>query len=217
VLFYLFGNVILFDFLIIVINIFLGSFFIVRVLDKKIGESLEFIIVNQAILFVVALNLGLMFGMGNILYFFMLEFMQTSSIEIILLYFFPIIGFFIGILLMSSNLRKKKWGDWGVIVIIINLLWLGIDIPMTILLLYFPLENLFFNFFLIGLINTIIGTATFKTVFFKGIKDSLGVASYIQSSIIGIFLLISTVIVFFPVLDNFEDLGASVLTLYIPL
>ena len=60
----LFGINILFDLVIIVMNILIGSIIIVRVLDRKFEESLFFITVNQALLSIVALNLGLLFGIG---------------------------------------------------------------------------------------------------------------------------------------------------------
>ncbi|MFW9942342.1 MAG: ABC transporter ATP-binding protein [Candidatus Thorarchaeota archaeon] len=214
---YLFGNNFLFDFFIIGIKILLGPFIVSKVDDKKIGESLEFIAVNQALLFVVALNLGLMFGIGNTLEFYMREFIQISTIGIILIFIFPIIGFFIGILLTRFYLRKIKWGDMRVIVIMLNLIWLILDIPFALILHYLSLENLFFHFVLISLINIMVGTAIFKFVFFKEIKNSLVIVSAVQSSILGSFLLICVLIVFFPILENFNDLGSSVLTFYISL
>jgi len=214
---YLFGNNLLLDFFLIAIKILLGSFIVILIDDKNIGESLEFIAVNQAILFVVALNLGLMFGIGNTLEFYMREFIQISFIGIILVFIFPILGFFMGSLLTMFYLRKIKWGDVSVIVIILNLLWLIIDIPFAITLHYLPLENLFFNFVIICLINITVGTAILKYVFFKEIKKSLVIVSAVQSSIFGCLLLICVLIVFFPILENFSNLGASVLTFYISL
>ncbi|MFW9878240.1 MAG: ATP-binding cassette domain-containing protein, partial [Candidatus Thorarchaeota archaeon] len=215
---YLFWINVLFDLLIMAINVFLGSFIIFRAYNKKIGESIEFIIINQALLFVFALNLELLFGMGNNIEFLMHEFIQSSIRGFLLILFFPLLGFALGIWLMRSYLQKKEmWGDVGVIVLIVNLLWLILDIPLIIIFLYLPLENLFFNFFLTGLINSIIGTIIFKIVFFKGTRESLWITSSVQLSIFGLFLLISTIIVFFPFLENSEDLDGSILIFYISL
>ncbi|MFW9875996.1 MAG: ABC transporter ATP-binding protein, partial [Candidatus Thorarchaeota archaeon] len=215
---YLFRGNIFFDLLIMVINVFLGSFIIFRLYEKNIGESIEFIIANQALIFVIVLNLEILFAIGYNIQFLIHKFMPTFFRWIIYIFFIPIIGFIFGIWLMRSKLQKKEmWRDVNIIVLIVNLLWLIIDIPLIIFMLYLPIENLFFDFFLIGSINSIIGTIVLKSVFFKGTKESLGITSSLQSSILGFYLLISTIIVFFFVLKNFDDLEGSILIFYISL
>jgi len=211
----LFGINILFDLVIIVMNILIGSIIIVRVLGRKFEESLVFITINQVLLSIVSLNLGLLFGIGANIGFFMDNFFPPFWRGIILIILFPSIGFIIGILILRNSLRKRMWKDAIAATLKINLLWLIIDIPLTIFLLYLQSKNLIFNFVIISLINILIGVIIFKTMFFKGSKESLGLLSSLQLRIFGILLLISIFIVFFPFLESFEDLEGSVLTFYL--
>ena len=211
----LFGISILSELVIIVMNILIGSIIIVRVLGRKFEESLVFITINQVLLFIVALNLGHLFGIGTNIGFFMDDFLPPFWRGIILIILFPSIGFIIGILILRNNLRKRMWKDVIAITLKVNLLWLIIDVPLTIFLLYLQSENLIFNFVIIALINILIGVILFKTMFFKGSKESLGLLSSLQLKIFGIILLISIFIVFFPFLESFEDLEGSVLTFYL--
>ena len=211
----LFGINILFDLVIIGMNILIGSIIIVRVLGRKFEESLVFITINQVLLSIVALNLGLLFGIGANIGFFMDDFLPPFWRGIILIILFPSIGFIIGILILRNSLKKRMWKDVIAITLKVNLLWLIIDIPLTIFLLYLQNENLIFNFVIITLLNSLIGVILLKTMFFKGSKESLGLLSSLQLKIFGIILLISIFIVFFPFLESFEDLEGSLLTFYI--
>ncbi|MFX0083244.1 MAG: ABC transporter ATP-binding protein [Candidatus Hodarchaeota archaeon] len=213
--FYLYGITFLLNLITLGINIVVGSVILTTKNGKNVEESVEFMIANQAFILVIAINLSFLFGIGSHLELFLLEFMESSVRVIFIFFIFPIFGLILSIWLMISSLRKKKWNNLFVIIIVLNLLWLIVDVPLTILLFSLSLDNLFLNFFLIGLINTTVGAVICKTVLFKEFKESLELLGKIQSVLIGVLLIFSTILVFFLLLENIEDLGGSVLTFYI--
>ncbi len=197
------------------IDLFIGSIIIKRRLSKKFEESLFFMIAILAVISLVSVNLSLIFGLGANFGSHMQEYFSPSGRGIFLIIIFPLIGFIIGTLSLRSSVKKNTWNNPLTTAILINLLWLIIDIPLFIILLYFLSDNLIFIFLIITLINILIGVSVSKTVFYRDLRESLESTSISQSIIGVIFILINVSLVFFLILNNFEDMGGSVLIFFI--
>jgi oligopeptide/dipeptide ABC transporter ATP-binding protein len=197
------------------IDLLIGSIIIKRRLSKNFEESLLFIIAIQAVLFLVSVNLSLVFGLGANFGSHMQEYLPPSGRGIILIIILPIIGFITGTLSLRAIAKKKKWDNPLTVAIMINLLWLIIDIPLFTILLFFWSNNLIFIFLTITILNILIGVIVSKTVFYRDLRESVESTSISQSIIGAMFILINVSSVFFLILNNFEDLGGSVLMFFI--
>jgi oligopeptide/dipeptide ABC transporter ATP-binding protein len=216
---YFFGSNLLFNFLLIGLNIIIGSYGIVKIYNKNFKESMIFVSTVQALLFIVDITLGFLLGIGAYFNTYLGELLQPSLLGVIYIIIPLVIGSIFTTLVMRAYTRKKEWEEYLKVVITLNLLWLIIDVPFAILLLYLPYKNLFLIYLTVSLVNICLSLIFFKFVYYKNTKESIKIIAITQ--IFSITLLffqdieyLITVVVFSP-LNYSEELGGSFLTLII--
>ncbi|MFX1456958.1 MAG: ABC transporter ATP-binding protein [Promethearchaeota archaeon] len=212
----IFATNIIFNLLVVVMNILSGSLVIIaKIKDIKFVESLNFIIPLQAFLFVIRLNFGILFGIGGTISSILSGLMLLTLRDLALLIIFPIISLIVGCIVMNLIAKKESKNINFLAIIIINGLWILMDIPLIIIQLLIPQANIFTIILIIGLLNIFIGTIILKTVFYDSFNDSLKYISLIQLIISIIFQSTIIIFVFSIILLNFEAIGGSFLTFFI--